>query len=143
MKKTVMVSGGFDPIHRGHVRLLKEAKKLGSKLIVVLNNDNWLLEKKGYVFMSQKERREVLLAIKYVDKVVTTQHKKGDPNKSVCPEIKRIRPHIFANGGDRKAGNIPEYHMCERLGVKMAFNVGGGKVQSSSELYENLRTKHK
>lgn len=138
----VAVSGGFDPIHIGHVRLFTEAKKLGDKLIVILNNDNWLIDKKGKVFMKQSERKEIIEALKVVDKVVLTSHKKGEyfRDKSVVRELTKMKPDIFANGGDRFAKNIPEYKICKKLGIKMVFNVGkGGKIQSSSWLVGKIR----
>ncbi len=131
----VAVSGGFDPIHIGHVRMFKEAKKLGKKLVVILNNDNWLLTKKGFVFMDQNERKEILLETGLVDKVVITSHKKDDPDRSVNRELAAVKPAIFANGGDRGRENTPEMDLCNKLGIKLVFNVGkGGKVQSSSWL---------
>lgn len=130
----IAVSGGFDPIHIGHVRLFKEAKKLGDKLCVILNNDNWLKKKKGKVFMFENERKEILLNLESVDEVILTNHPENPPDLSVCEELKILKPHIFANGGDRKADNIPEYELCGKLGIEMIFNVGGEKVRSSSEL---------
>lgn len=136
MKKIlVAVSGGFDPLHVGHVRLFQEAKKLGDKLVVILNNDNWLMNKKGYVFMPEEERKEIISALACVDEVVLTQHAPNDSDRSVCRELEAIRPNVFANGGDRTAGNIPEAAVCERINCRMIFNVGhGGKMQSSSWL---------
>src|ERR1035437_3767043 len=99
-KKIVAVAGGFDPIHIGHVRMFQAAKKLGDELVVILNNDNWLTDKKGKPFMSEAERKEVIEAIKGVDRVVLTDHTLGDPDKSVCRALKEIKPHIFAHGGD-------------------------------------------
>lgn len=134
----VAVSGGFDPIHIGHVRMFNEAKKLGDKLVVIINNDNWLKKKKGYVFMPQEERKEVIEALGSVDEVIFTSHGPDPDDMSVCRELDELRPHIFANGGDRKAGNVPEDVVCERIGCKMKFGVGaGGKVQSSSWLVAN------
>ena len=131
----VAVSGGFEPVHIGHVRLFREARKLGDKLVVILNNDNWLKKKKGFVFMHEKERKEIIGAIKGVDKVVLTRHRPNPKDMSVCRELAKLRPHIFANGGDRKKGNILEVAVCEKIGCKMVFNVGhGGKIQSSSWL---------
>ena len=131
----VAVSGGFDPLHVGHVRLFQEAKKLGHKLVVILNNDHWLRQKKGYVFVPERERAEVIRAIQYVDRVVLTKHPSDPSDMSVCAELRRVRPHIFANGGDRTKANIPEVPTCQAIGCKMVFNVGrGGKVQSSSWL---------
>ena len=132
--KIVAVSGGFDPIHIGHIRLFKAAKKLGDKLVVILNNDNWLRKKKGFVFMPQKERKELLEALKVVDEVVLTKHPKNPKDMSVSKELEKIRPHIFANGGDRTKKNIPEVAICKKINCKMVFNVGGGKIQSSSWL---------
>lgn len=137
-KVTVTVSGGFDPVHIGHVRLFQEARKFGDELVVILNNDNWLKKKKGYVFMPQKERKEIIESLVGVDRVVVTKHSKNSRDMSVCAELLKIKPDIFANGGDRKHDNIPEVPICEALGCQMVFNVGkGGKVQSSSWLTEN------
>lgn len=138
----VAVSGGMDPLHVGHIRLFQEAKKLGDKLVVILNNDNWLQAKKGYVFMPAKERKEFLEALDCVDEVVFTRHPKNPKDMSVCQELLEIKPHIFANGGDRKAGNMPapEVKTCQAINCQMVYNVGkGGKIQSSSWLLENLR----
>lgn len=139
MKKHVVVavSGGFDPIHIGHVRMFQEAKKLGDELVVILNNDNWLADKKGKPFMSEAERKEVIEAIKGVDRVVLTDHTLGDPDRSVCRALKEIKPHVFANGGDRHPDSdpVPEVEHCKEFGIKLVYNVGaGGKVQSSSWL---------
>ncbi len=134
--RVVAVSGGFDPIHIGHVRMFEEARALGDRLVVILNNDNWLLSKKGFVFMPQDERAEVLASLRAVDEVVITDHILDDPDRSVCRTLEALRPDVFANGGDRKnVADIPEALVCERCGIEMAFNVGfGGKVQSSSWL---------
>lgn len=139
-QKLVAVSGGFDPLHIGHVRLFKAARKLGDKLVVIVNNDNWLRAKKGFVFMPQKERVELLEAFPFVDWVVLTSHKKDDLDRSVCKALQKIRPHVFANGGDRFRKNTSERQLCKRLGIRMVFNVGkGGKVQSSSWMIDAAR----
>jgi D-beta-D-heptose 7-phosphate kinase/D-beta-D-heptose 1-phosphate adenosyltransferase len=133
--KVVAVSGGFDPIHVGHVRMFEDAQKLGDKLVVILNNDNWLKKKKGFVFMPGKERAELIKNIKWVDDVILTGHKLNTKDMSVVSELKKLKPDVFANGGDRKFDNIPEVPVCEKYGIKMVFNIGhGGKVQSSSWL---------
>ncbi len=139
MKKSVVVavSGGFDPIHIGHIRMLQEAKKLGDKLVVILNNDNWLAHKKGFVFMHEQERKEILEAIRGVDRVIVTDHKPHDEDHSVCRALRALKPAIFANGGDRhpEGDPVPEVALCKELGIKLVYNVGaGGKVQSSSWL---------
>ena len=131
----VMVSGGFDPLHIGHIRYMQEAKMLGDKLVVVINNDNWLKLKKGKEFMPETERKEIIEALYCVDEVIISGHKKDTKDMSVCEEIKKVKPHIFANGGDRFADNIPEFKLCNELNIQMVFNVGqGGKIRSSSEL---------
>lgn len=133
------ISGGFDPVHIGHIDLIRAARALGGRLVAILNNDNWLLQKKGYFFMAEQERKAVLESIRYVDRVIVTGHQSKPRDMSVCRELKTIKPDIFANGGDRKADNIPEYELCNRLGIKMVFNVGGGKKQSSSELVRRVK----
>lgn len=134
-KIVVAVSGGFDPVHIGHLRMFDEAKALGDELVVILNNDNWLKKKKGYFFMGEKERKEIIEGFRSVDRVYITKHGKNPKDMSVCDALRVIRPNIFANGGDRKHDNIPEVDVCNQIGTEMVFGVGrGGKVQSSSSL---------
>jgi cytidyltransferase-like protein len=131
----VAVSGGFDPLHIGHVRMFEKAKKLGDQLVVILNNDNWLKKKKGWEFMPEKQRKEIIEALRCVDRVVITSHPKNPTDMSVTRELRKIKPDIFANGGDRKKGNVPEAVVCEQIGCKMVYGIGpGGKIQSSSWL---------
>jgi len=136
-KIVVTVCGGFDPIHVGHIRHLRNAKKLGDNLVVLLQSDNWLLKKKGYVFMPFKERKEILESMKYVDEVLPVI----DTNSSVAKTLKILKPNIFAKGGDRTIDNIPksEIRVCKELGIKMTFGVGGEKIQSSSSLVNEMR----
>jgi len=131
----VAVSGGFDPLHIGHLQMIKEAKELGDKLVVILNNDNWLKKKKGYVFMPQEQRKAILEAIRWVDEVVLTSHLENTEDMSVSKELEKIKPDIFANGGDRTRKNIPEVEVCRKINCKMIFNIGkDGKIESSSWL---------
>lgn len=132
-KIVVTVSGGFDPVHIGHVRLLKAAKNLGSKLVVILNGDSWLRRKKGKAFMPAEERKEIIKEFYCVDYVYIYNSDKDD----VVGALKRLKPDVFANGGDRKAGNIPEYEFCRENNIQMMFNVGGKKIRSSSKLLKN------
>ena len=134
-RKIVAVSGGFDPIHVGHVRMIRGAAELGD-VIVIANSDDWLLRKKGYTFMNWQERAEILQSIKGVVAVYEAKYE----DDSVCASLKALTPDIFANGGDRKEGNIPEYRLCEDLGIEMKFGIGGtDKPQSSSWLVEKVR----
>lgn len=141
MTRIVAVSGGFDPLHIGHVRYFQRSRELGDRLVVILNNDNWLMKKKGFVFMPEQERKEVIEAIAGVDEVVLTDHGPDDEDVSVCRALRQVRPHLFANGGDRKPDGVPvpEVPVCEELGIEMVYNMGdGGKVQSSSWLTARL-----
>ena len=143
-KVVVAVSGGFDPIHIGHVRMFESAKQLGDRLVVILNNDNWLVLKKGRAFMTERERKEVIESIRFVDEVILTKHTLGTTDISICNELRELKPHIFANGGDRKPSGdpVPEVAVCRELGIKMLYNVGrGGKVQSSSWLLKGYKDK--
>ncbi|MEO6536908.1 MAG: adenylyltransferase/cytidyltransferase family protein [Candidatus Paceibacterota bacterium] len=138
--KVVAVSGGFDPVHIGHVRMFSEAKALGDKLVVILNNDNWLKTKKGFVFMTAVERAEIIKEFGCVDDVIISSHGENDSDTSIRRELEELKPQIFANGGDRKdEADIPEAEVCKKHGIEMHFNIGqGGKVQSSSWLTENI-----
>ena len=141
--KTVMVSGGFDPVHVGHLRMFEEAKKLGDRLIVVINNDNWLHAKKSYNFMEEGDRKELIQAFECVDEAVLTKHDPNCTDMSVCQALEELRPDVFANGGDRKSHNTPEDSVCAEINCKMVFGIGGGKVQSSSWLLRDYLHKHK
>ena len=153
----VAVSGGFDPIHIGHVRLFDRARELGDKLVVILNNDNWLRAKKQHIFMPAEERAEVIRALRSVDEVIITNHGPNPIDQSASPEENALRmsvsaelvlvkPDIFANGGDRNEKNAENpasslYHdigTCKAIRCGMIFNIGdGGKIQSSSWLLAN------
>lgn len=141
-KVVVAVSGGFDPLHVGHLRLFEEAKKLGTKLVVILNNDNWLRKKKGYALMPEGERAAIIRALRMVDDVVITDHTPNDSDVSVCRAIEKIRPDIFANAGDRKKpGDIPEAAVCTRNAIALKFftfgdlqYANGAKRHSSSHI---------
>ena len=127
--RTVAVSGGFDPVHVGHIRMIQEAAQYGD-VIVILNSDDWLMRKKGYVFMSWTERAEILSSIKGVIKVVPVD----DSDGTVCEALRREKPNCFANGGDRGNTNTPEVKVCDELGISLIWSTGGGKIQSSSDL---------
>ena len=133
--KTVMVSGGFDPVHAGHIRMIRAAAKYGD-VVVIANSDEWLFQKKGFVFMSFAQRCEILYAIKGVVLVDSVD----DTDGTVCEAIRRLKPDYFANGGDRGRSNTPEQSVCEELGVELLWGVGGDdKLASSSDLVKNVR----
>ena len=134
-RPTVMVSGGFDPVHAGHIRMIRDAAKYGD-VIVVANSDEWLWRKKGFVFMEYERRIEILNAIKGVILVDSVD----DADGTVCEAIRRLKPTYFANGGDRGRSNTPEQSVCEELNVQLLWGIGGEeKLQSSSELAKKAR----
>ena len=131
--RVVIVSGGFDPIHSGHIEHFKEAKKLGDILIVGLNSDEWLTRKKGKPFMPIEERMAVIRELRMVDSAVAF----NDDNNSSIDLIKKalvlFDDVLFANGGDRTQDNIPEiYEFDKDPRVQFAFGVGGSHKQNSS-----------
>ena len=128
-KKTICVSGGFDPVHIGHLRMMQEASKYG-EVIAVVNSDEWLMRKKGYIFMPFKERCEIIEGFTCVAKTSYVE----DKDNTVCEALQRLKPDYFANGGDRKNDNTPEMDICEQLEIEMLWSVGGTKIQSSSSL---------
>ena len=135
MKKMILVSGGFDPPHIGHVRMFKEAAKWGD-VVVAINSDDWLKRKKGYVFMTWEERAEIIREFASVDVVIAFD----DSDNTACAAITKVRPDAFANGGDRKKDNTPEMDLCDELGIQMLWGIGGkDKPQSSSWLVNKLR----
>jgi len=126
----IMVSGGFDPVHVGHIQMIEEASKWGT-VIVVINSDEWLMRKKGYVFMPWHERAKIMGNLKGVSLVTGVD----DADGTVCHALGYHRPDAFANGGDRKKENTPEMDLCDELGIQMLWSIGGSnKPQSSSWL---------
>ena len=133
---TVMVSGGFDPVHAGHIKMIRHAAQFGD-VIVIANSDNWLYRKKGFVFMSFDQRAEILNAITGVILVDSVDEMDG----TVCEAIRRHEPTFFANGGDRRKTNTPEVDVCKELEIKLLWGVGGDKkLASSSDLVQGSRT---
>lgn len=133
--KIVAVSGFFDPIHRGHIEYLQLSKKLGDKLVVILNNDKQCVAKKGKAFMPVEDKKAILEAIECVDEVFVSIDE-VDEHISICESLKAVKPHIFAKGGDRFSYEIPEAKVCFDLGIKIVDRVGE-KLQSSSELIKS------
>ncbi|MGA2418316.1 MAG: adenylyltransferase/cytidyltransferase family protein [Candidatus Staskawiczbacteria bacterium] len=138
MKKVVITSGFFNPLHIGHINLIREAKKLGDFLVVIVNNDEQVKIKKSTPFMPEQERIEIIKALRYADDVVLSIDKDGSVIESLKMVAKLYPGELyFAKGGDRHSGNIPEIGVCEEFNIKIINNVGGGKVQSSSWLLKN------
>ena len=135
--KIAIISGGFDPIHVGHIELMQKAREISDALLVIVNNDDFLINKKGKAFMPFDERVKIIQSIQYVSGVV----KSVDKDQTVCETLKQIVANsnldetlLFCNGGDRTSGeNTPEHKLCLELGIKPQYGLGD-KVQSSSWL---------
>lgn len=141
MQKIVLVTGGFDPLHSGHIAYIRAARALGDILIVGLNSDEWLERKKGRAFMPWNERLAILNNLSMVHEVYTFD----DTDGSARHFIQQVRAHypdahlIFANGGDRTANNIPEMDVQDRK-LQFEFGVGGtNKANSSSWILEEWK----
>jgi cytidyltransferase-like protein len=136
METVVLVTGGFDPLHSGHLAYLKAARKLGDKLIVGVNSDSWLERKKGKNFLSLNERYEIVSALKYVDNCILF----NDNDDTAIEAIKNVAmlfPFdriIFANGGDREKGNVPEEdpNLFPEREIIFLYGVGGTDKKNSS-----------
>jgi len=128
--KTVAVSGYFNPLHVGHLEMIQKAKKLGDRLVAIVNNDYQVKLKGSVPFMSQADRLKIVAALREVDAVFLSI----DKDKSVCKSLAKVRPNIFANGGDRHSINdVPEYPICQKLNIKMVDGLGR-KIRASSEM---------
>ena len=139
----IIVSGGFDPIHSGHIEYFEAAKKHGDKLVVALNSDQWLENKKGKFFMPFNERKAIIESIGCIDEVIDFEDDEIGSCIQALEKAKRLFPAdqlFFANGGDRNDGNIPEMTVD---GIKFLFSVGGDdKKNSSSWILKNWQYYH-
>lgn len=141
IQRTVLVTGGFDPIHKGHIDYLNEAKKLGDKLIVGLNSDHWLTRKKGKPFMELENRAIVIQSLNMVDEVIIFNDEDDTANHAIQQVLQHHHYVIFANGGDRILSLVPEYEKYKNdRRVKFVCNVGGEKRESSSWLLDNWKS---
>ena len=129
-----LVSGGFDPLHAGHLRMIEAATHYG-EVVVVLNSDAWLKRKKGYTFMCIEERAYIINCLNAVLYTVGVE----DDDDTICAALYTVRPNFFCNGGDRETGLPKEHETCVELGISELFNIGGTKIQSSSRLVENVK----
>jgi cytidyltransferase-like protein len=128
--RTVVASGYFDPIHVGHIEYLEMAAKLGDKLIVIVNNDNQAVLKKGAPFMTEGDRLKIVSSLKCVDEVFLSI----DEDPTVCRSLQAVNPDIFAKGGDRFVDEIPEATTCKEIGAEIVDGLGM-KIRSSSDYY--------
>ena len=129
MNKVVAVSGYFDPIHVGHLDYLEMSKKLGDKLVVIVNNNNQCVLKKGKPFMDEDDRVRIVKSLSIVDEVFLSI----DTDKTVCKSLEAIKPDVFANGGDRATSEVPESLICDKYSIEMIDGLGD-KIRSSSSL---------
>ena len=143
-ERLIVTSGGFNPMHVGHLRCLIESSELAQKagrktrLAVIVNGDGFLLRKKGYAFMPEAERMEIIAGVKGVNYVVPWD----DGSQTVTGALAILKPVAFTKGGDRDAAsNVPEFDLCEQMGTQVIFNVGGGKIQSSSTLVDAMKSR--
>jgi cytidyltransferase-like protein len=135
-----MISGGFDPLHKGHVNYILAAAELTPCLVAVVNGDSFLMRKKGYKFMDSEERAYIVDNIKGVDYTIIFD----SDHDTVDEMIEFLQPTSFIKGGDRNAKeNIPEWDICEKVGCKIITGAGGNKAQSSSYLVEKIKKKRK
>ena len=138
-KNMIILSGGFDPIHKGHIRMFKDAS-LNGMVVAGLNSDEWLIRKKGKFFMPFVERKEILESIRYIDLVKSFD----DSDDTACSLINKINNEysenyniFFGNGGDRTNQTTPEIKFCNDNNIDLIWGLGGGKIQSSSDLLKN------
>lgn len=132
--KIICTSGYFNPLHVGHLALFKKAKQLGDYFVVIVNSDKQVKLKGSKPFMNEKERMKMVEAVGYVDKVILSI----DTDRTVQKTLEKIKPDIFIKGGDSIKKNTPELELCNELGIKVVFGVGGNKIQSSSWLKNNI-----
>ena len=140
LNRVVLVTGGFDPLHSGHIEYFRAARQLGTMLVVGVNSDAWLIRKKGQAFMPIKDRVAIIESLRMVDHCILFDDNDGSAVEAIR-NVKMMYPNseiVFANGGDRTATNILE---MSEPGVEFVFGVGGDfKLNSSSELLKRWKS---
>ena len=133
----VAVSGYFNPLHVGHLEMIEKARRLGDKLVAIINNDFQVKLKGSVPFMSLKDRVKIISALRDVDEVFVSI----DRDKTVCKSLAKLKPDVFANGGDRHSiGDVPEYPICQKYQIKMVDGLGK-KIRASSVLIAEAAAK--
>lgn len=129
--KIVCTSGGFDPVHPGHLSCFFDSKKHGDVLVVIVNGDSFLTRKKGAPFMDLKTRMDILSFVQGIDYIIPFEI---DGDQTVIEALKRVKPHVFTKGGDRiDETSIPEWETCKNLDIEVISGVGYDKLWSSSD----------
>ena len=143
--RVIVISGFFNPLHIGHIDYISSARNLGDFLIVIVNSDDQVKIKGSVPFMNQDDRLRIIRNIKGVDRSVISIDEDGSVCQTIREEFKRLQNDpffedmIFANGGDRKEGGVPEDILENELGIRMVYNIGGEKIQSSSDLIKKSK----
>ena len=145
MKKNLaLVSGGFDPLHKGHIEYIKAAKKFSKYLVVAINSNEWLLRKKKYYFMSWEDRASIMESLEFVDQVISFDDTDDCASDAIVKCLELAEQVLFCNGGDRSDGNCKEFdHFKNDRRVIFHFGVGGeNKMNSSSWIIKDFHKKY-
>jgi D-beta-D-heptose 7-phosphate kinase/D-beta-D-heptose 1-phosphate adenosyltransferase len=130
----IALSGAFDVLHPGHIRMIKGAEYFG-KVVIFLNSDEWVRRNKGFLLMPWSDRREMLLSVTGVHSV----ERVNDEDDTVCEALMRLKPNIFGNGGNRTHYNTPERRLCNEMGIACVWGIGGGERDKySNEILEKM-----
>ena len=136
----MILSGGFDPLHVGHIRMIQHARDMAALVVVGINSDEWLQRSRGRVLTPFDDRCEIVASIRGVTSAVGFDDERRHARCRLIKMVCRLSPGAkiaFGNGGDRTSTNVPEVEICQELGVDLVWGVGGSKVESSSGIIES------